>query len=133
MASSGMWRQLEFISTDLLEEHVASIFRVEEISRAREKLSGAPAARLLCLPAGRSLLNPPSTLQTVDISTNDTPHQGSLSRNSSQSVSYCLTHFLARVISSILKMEATRSSETLVYIKPHGATSQKTAFFIAYI
>jgi hypothetical protein len=37
---------------------------------------------------------------------------------SSQSVSYRLTLFLAPVISSTLKMEATRSSETLVSIKP---------------
>jgi hypothetical protein len=36
----------------------------------------------------------------------------------SQSVSHSLTLFLARFISYILKMEATRSSETSVYNKP---------------
>jgi hypothetical protein len=51
--------------------------------------------------------------------------------NCSQSVSYRLTLFLAPVISSTLKTEATRSSETSVFlIDPHGATCQKTAFFI---
>jgi hypothetical protein len=29
-----------------------------------------------------------------------------------------------------LMMEALSSSETSVFIKPHGVTSQKTAFFI---
>jgi hypothetical protein len=37
-----------------------------------------------------------------------------------ESVSYHLTLFLARVISSTLKMEATRSSDTSVYNKPTG-------------
>jgi hypothetical protein len=41
----------------------------------------------------------------------------------SQSVSYHLTLFLARVISSTLKMEVTHSSEMLVYNKPHPKDS----------
>jgi hypothetical protein len=40
------------------------------------------------------------------------------SPNCSQSVSYRLTSFFARVISSTLKMEKTRSSETSVFNKP---------------
>jgi hypothetical protein len=39
-------------------------------------------------------------------------------RNITTSVSYSLTLFFARVLSSTLKIEATRSSETAVYIKP---------------
>jgi hypothetical protein len=46
------------------------------------------------------------------------------------SVSNSLTHFLPHIISSTLKVEATRSSETSVYNKHTLAASQKTAFFI---
>jgi hypothetical protein len=42
----------------------------------------------------------------------------SVPANCSQSVSYRLTLFLVRVISSTLKMDMTRSSETSVYNKP---------------
>jgi hypothetical protein len=49
--------------------------------------------------------------------------------NCSQSVSNRLTLFFARGISSSLKMEERRSSETSVHNEPtQGATSQKTAF-----
>jgi hypothetical protein len=44
--------------------------------------------------------------------------RGSNSRNCSHSVNSHLTFFLSRVISSSLKLEATCSSETSVYIKP---------------
>jgi hypothetical protein len=49
---------------------------------------------------------------------------------SKASVSYQLTIFLGRVISSILKMEATRSPKRRFIVNSHGATSQKMAFFI---
>jgi hypothetical protein len=103
--------------------------------------SGAPAARLLCVPSGSSLLIPPRS-----------PHLPSLhwplvwlwslpnkhppkihsfpqppltppkvliqcSPNCSQSVSNRLTFFL-RVISSTLTMKETHSYETSVYNKP---------------
>jgi hypothetical protein len=45
-----------------------------------------------------------------------------------------LLRSLARLILSILKIEATRSSETSVLTRPpHGATSMKAAFFLVAV
>jgi hypothetical protein len=32
-----MWRRVDFVKTDISEEHVASIFRIEEIYASEEK------------------------------------------------------------------------------------------------
>jgi hypothetical protein len=33
--SSGMWRRIDIVLTDVSEEHIASIFRVEENPQAK--------------------------------------------------------------------------------------------------
>jgi hypothetical protein len=40
MPSSGMWRRVGLLSTDVSEERVASIFRVKERTRAKKVLDG---------------------------------------------------------------------------------------------
>jgi hypothetical protein len=37
MPSSGIWRRLDLVWTDISEEHIASIFRVEKYPRARNQ------------------------------------------------------------------------------------------------
>jgi hypothetical protein len=83
-----MWRRVCLLQTDVSVERAASIFRVEEITLARKRL--------------RRLLT-------------DWVQFGY--RDGTQSVSNRLTLFLASIISSTLKIEAARSSETSVYNK----------------
>jgi hypothetical protein len=41
MWSSGMWRHVDIVLTDVSEQHIASIFRVKE--KRRESVSEEPA------------------------------------------------------------------------------------------
>jgi hypothetical protein len=98
LGCGAMW---VYYKTDISEEWVASIFRVEEITWAR-------SVRQL----------PTNWLQWLQCSP-----------NCIRSVRYRLILSFAHIIPSTLKMEATRSSEKSAYNKPQGTTSQKTTFF----
>jgi hypothetical protein len=86
-----MWSRVRLLQTDVSEDRAVSIFRIEEITQSRE--SYMVANRLTAVRSVQKTMNGP--VQYV--------------------VSHCLTLFHASVISNILKMEATRLSETLVH------------------
>jgi hypothetical protein len=87
MPSSGLWCRVGLARTEVSEESVALIFRVERISKLGT----------LAVTTDRLLINAnvPSSL-----------------------------------ITSRLKMKATRSSEKSILTNPTRATAQKTAIFI---
>jgi hypothetical protein len=44
-----MWRRVEIVLTDVSEEHIASIFRVEDKKKSTSEPAGAGATDSLCI------------------------------------------------------------------------------------
>jgi hypothetical protein len=58
MPSSGMWRRVGLVKTDVSKERVASIFRIEKIYASEEKCYEAPN-RLSSIPSKLRFLQDP--------------------------------------------------------------------------